>query len=274
MKRLLIIYSLSLFVAACGNIDESAPKFVIEGFIFAGETVDDIRIKEQIGISEPDSIERLITDAQVILIKDGESYPLVYAEDSYQYLGDDLSVETGDLFRLEATVDGRMAYAETVVPEPTSGLSISEPELVVPPIVLSFGLLQQLNELFFTARLTAKWDNPNNDLHFIVVEPVASEPDSIFPTGFPQEGIDFLSSFKFAPQALEIDTFSIIGIALENYGRHRAKVYRVNQEYADLFDNPDQDSRDLSVPPSNVVNGFGIFSAFAADSVFFDIVRE
>lgn len=274
MSRIWVICLLFLSVAGCDSLEESTPKFVIEGFIFAGERVNNIRIKEQVAISESDSIERFITDAQVILIKEGESYPLVHAEGNYRYLGNDLSVETGDLFRLEATVNGRTAYAETVVPEPTSGLSISESEMVVPPIVLSFGLLQQLNELFFTVRLTARWDNPNNDLHFIVVEPVSSELDSIFPTGFPQEGIDFLSSFKFAPQALEIDTFSIIGIAFENYGQHRAKVYRVNQEYADLFDNPEQDSRDLSVPPSNVVNGFGIFSAFAADSVFFDIVRE
>ena len=273
MKKTLAIWSF-IFAISCGTLEESAPKFVIEGFIFAGEPVNDIRIKEQISVSDPDSIERVITDAEVVLIKENVRYLLDYSEGNYRYFGNDLLVETGDVFRLEVTVEDRMAYAETVVPEPTSGLRISDDELIVPPILLTFGLLERLNELFFTARLTAQWDNPNDELHFIVVEPVFSEIDSIFPTDFPQEGIDFLSSFKFAPQALEIDTFSIIGIAFESYGRHRAKVYRVNQEYADLFNNPEQDSRDLGDPPSNVVNGFGIFSAFSADSVFFDIVRE
>lgn len=273
MRELIAIFSL-LVLGACGSLEESSPKFVVEGFIFAGEPIGDIRIKEQIDLNEVDSVERFITDAQVVLLKENVAYPLSHVEGSYHYIGDDLSVEAGDHFRLEATVGGRTAYAETTVPEPTSGLAISSNQLVVPPIMLSFGVLQQLQQLFFTARITASWDNPNDELHFIVVEPVVSEIDSIFPTGFPQEGIDFLSSFKFAPQAIEVDTFSIVGIAFESYGRHSAKVYRVNQEYADLFNNPEQDSRDLSVPPSNVVNGFGIFSAFAADSIFFDIVRE
>jgi len=274
MKHILVLSTLILFCFACSETSITDPKFVIEGSIFAGEPVTDIRIKEQVGIDEPDSLERLIADAAVVLIKDGEIFRLLYENGFYKYFGNDLTVQSGDLFRLEATVGDRTAYAETIVPEPTQGLTISDAQMVVPEIVLSFGLLEKLTELFFNVRLTARWDNPNDELHFIVVEPVVNDFDSIFPPGFPQSGIDFLSEFKFAPEALDIDTFSIIGIAFETYGRHRAKVYRVNQEYADLFNNPEQDSRDLTSPPSNVVNGFGIFSAFATDSVFFDIVRE
>ncbi|MCP4459295.1 MAG: DUF4249 family protein [Cytophagales bacterium] len=274
MKQSLIISLFLLLGYSCNQIDDTDPKFVIEGFIFAGERVEDIKVKEQIGIDEPDSLDRLIRDAVVVLIKEGQEYPLQYDEGNYKYFGSNLLVESGDLLRLEVTVGDRIASAETIVPAATEGLTISGTELIVPEIILSFGLVNKLAELFFTSRLTASWDNPGEDLHFIAIEPVVAEYDSLFPTGFPQEGKDFLSGFKFAPQALEVDTFSIIGIAFETYGRHRAKVYRVNQEYADLFNNPEQDSRDLTVPPSNVVNGFGIFSAFASDSVFFDIVRE
>lgn len=269
--------TLSLFVVlglSCTPSDDTDPKFVIEGFLFAGEHVSDIKVKEQIGIDEPDSVNRLIDNATVVLIKDGREYALQYEEGGYTYFGDDLQVESGDVFRLEVTVGNRMASAETMVPEPTQGLSIANTEIIVPTLVLSFTLINQLTELFFNARLTARWDNPNDDLHFIVIAPVVTEYDSIFPSDFPQNALSFLSSFKFAPQALEVDTFDIIGIAFETYGRHRVKVYRVNQEYADLFNNPAQDSRDLTTPSSNVVNGFGIFSSFASDSVFFDIVRE
>ena len=269
--------TISLFLVlgfSCNQTDETDPKFVIEGFIFAGEPVNDIKIKEQTGIDEPDSLNRLIKDAIVVLIKGGQEYLLQYDEDTYKYFDGDLVVESGDKFRIEVTVGDRMAYAETTVPAPTQGLSISDTEVIVPTLVLSFSLINQLTDLFFNARLTTRWENPNNELHFIVVESVVTEVDPIFPDGFPEDARDFLAGFKFAPQALEVDTFDIIGIAFESYGRYRAKVYRVNQEYADLFNNPEQDSRDLTLPPSNVINGFGIFSAFAADSVFFDIVRE
>lgn len=274
MKKLTALFATLLICFSCIDEDNTNPKFVIEAFIFAGEPVEGIKVKEQIRINEPDSLNRLISDAEVVLIKNGEKYLLDYVDGNYRYSGNDLNIVSGDVFRLEVTVDGRIATAETIVPAPTVGLEISDSVLVVPTLALNFDLIEKLTELFFNARLTASWENPNNDLHFIVIEPVVSELDSIFPTGFPQSGIDFLSDFKFAPEATEVDTFSIIGIAFESYGRHRAKVYRVNQEYADLFNNPEQDSRDLTAPPSNVINGFGIFSAFAADSVFFDIVRE
>ena len=273
MKRFLALLLLVLSFS-CEQDENTDPKFVVEGFLFAGEKVDDIRIKEQIRINEPDSIDRLIDDAETVLIKENKKYLLEYDQGAYKYFGNDLEVEPGDFFRLEVTVDDRMAFAETVVPEPTRGLMLSETEIPIPTLLLSFGLVNQLTELFFSRRLTASWNNPNNELHFISIESVATENDPIFPVDFPQEGRDFLSQFRFAPQAIEEDTFSIVGIAFENYGYHRAKVYRVNQEYADLFNNPEQDSRDLTEPPSNVINGFGIFSAFASDSVFFDIVRE
>ena len=42
----------------------------------------------------------------------------------------------------------------------------------------------------------------------------------------------------------------------------------------ELFKNLEQDSRDLNEPPSNIVNAIGIFTAFALDSVFFEVNRE
>ncbi|MBC8181278.1 hypothetical protein H8E88_09140 [candidate division KSB1 bacterium] len=52
------------------------------------------------------------------------------------------------------------------------------------------------------------------------------------------------------------------------------KVFRVNQEYGDLYQSRNQDSRDLNEPLTNIVNGLGVFSAFNCDSVFFDFEGE
>ncbi len=45
------------------------------------------------------------------------------------------------------------------------------------------------------------------------------------------------------------------------------RVYKVNQEYANLYRSREQDSRSLNEPLTNVQNGLGVFSAFASDSV-------
>ncbi|MEE9371796.1 MAG: DUF4249 family protein [Saprospiraceae bacterium] len=272
MRRILTISIIIIAGFSCTE-EIGEPKFVVEGFIFAGEPVNNIKIKEQIEIGMPDSLENLISNADVVLIKNNIEYALDFDNGKYKYFGNDLAIVSGDNFRLEVTVGDRIASAETVVPQATTGLVISDLVITVPKIVLSFSLIEELTDLFWNARSTVSWDNQNDELHFIVIESVEEEMDPLFPEGFPQNAKDFLSGFKFAPEALEVDSFNIIGIAFDSYGRHRAKVYRVNSEYADLFDNPKQDSRDLTTPPSNIVNGFGIFSAFAADSVFFDIVN-
>jgi len=51
------------------------------------------------------------------------------------------------------------------------------------------------------------------------------------------------------------------------------QVFRVNQEYVDLFENIDQDSRNLNEPPTNIANGLGIFTAFNSDSIFFEVKK-
>ncbi len=60
---------------------------------------------------------------------------------------------------------------------------------------------------------------------------------------------------------------------MEALGAHHAKVYRVNAEYAQLYENRTQDSRDLNEPPSNIRNGLGVFSAFNSSSVSFEVAR-
>jgi hypothetical protein len=51
-------------------------------------------------------------------------------------------------------------------------------------------------------------------------------------------------------------------------------VYRINQEYADLYRTRQQDSRDLNEPLSNVVNGLGVFSAFNGVSSMLVVRRQ
>lgn len=62
-------------------------------------------------------------------------------------------------------------------------------------------------------------------------------------------------------------------MSITHYGLHRVRVYRVNQEYADLYDTRQQDSRDLNEPLTNIVNGLGIFSAFNSNEIYFTAVK-
>jgi hypothetical protein len=78
--------------------------------------------------------------------------------------------------------------------------------------------------------------------------------------------------FRSAP--FRRNEYTLNATTLEKYGQHRVKIYRVNQEYADLYENRNQDSRNLTEPITNVVNGLGIFTAFSYADVYFDVKKQ
>ncbi len=65
--------------------------------------------------------------------------------------------------------------------------------------------------------------------------------------------------------------YRINAMQLTHLGKHIVKVYRVNQEYADLYGSRQQDSRELNEPLTNIHGGLGIFSAFNSASAIFTV---
>lgn len=262
---------------ACTKETFREQNFVIEAFLFAGEDSHQIRIKEiePLSISEPENIP--ITDAQVILIKENRSIELVYNPTTQQYedVNKALVVSSGDKFEINVKVGEKLATGTTIVPMATSDLAISKTQIVVPAITVRQGIADEIRALFTSASFQLRWSNPKNELHFMAIENVVEE-ELIFPEDFPipSQTLALIQSFRFITAPTTDTLLQIPALSLGTYGRFKVKIYKVNQEYADLYNNAEQDSRDLNAPPSNIKNAVGIFSAFAADSVFIDIVKK
>ena len=244
---------------------------VVEAFLYAHEPVTDIRLMQTIPLASEDSVAPPINDATVRLIKNGVSYTLAPsgADGFYAYPGNDLAVEAGDVFRLEVEGAGQRITAETKVPPPPAGVALSDQVLELPTFGLpgsgGFGGPGQIQN----NTLTVTWDNPSNLLHYVVIESLTTEePEYILPEFIR----DRFTGFRLVTRPTDVNFFDIRVVALEVFGPHRAIVYRVNREYADLYENREQDSRDLNEPPTNIEGGLGVFSAFNSRSVTFDVV--
>ncbi|MFC1639376.1 DUF4249 family protein [Gemmatimonadota bacterium] len=269
-RHLSMLLAASTF-AGCDSTStepEATDLFVVEAFLFAGEVINDIRITETIPLS--DTIDAPpINDAQVELFKNGLTYTLVATGDSgyYEYTADDLAVEAGDTIGIAVTYGGVIATGETVVPNAPVGVGIDRDTLWVPELGVGMGGGGFNRE---DSQLAASWDNPDQLLHYVVIESLEDSAESIVPDGFRK----FVSRFRLVAEPTKDDYHFIDMRALRDMGRHIARVYRVNEEYAQLYDNRTQDSRDLNEPPSNIHGGLGVFSAFSSDSVAFAVVRE
>lgn len=277
-KYILYLPIIVVFFFSCeeenlNNIAEN--QFVVEGFIYAGEPINDIRIKSTFPLTEVEDSSVPINDAEVTLIKNGQRYSLVASgtDGFYNYPKDDVLVETNDVFQLEVIHNGITATAETIVPTPTTGLGLSQDSLKVPPLPLSEGreaVVEVITNFLRDSRIEATWDNPNADLYFMIVESVKDTIDPIFPGPV----LDALAGFRFVSEPTDETSLSFLGGTLISYGQYAVKVYHINQEYAALYENREQDSRDLNEPPSNVENALGVFSAFNSQKAFFIVAQE
>ncbi len=272
---ILLIFVTCLFCLQCSQEEKITDNYVVEAYLYSNERIKNIRITETLPIQSTDTIAPPIKDATVILKKLNKEYQLQYdnQSSSYFYPSADLEVKPNDAFEIMVKNKERTATASTVVPLATEGLNLSDTKILIPQIYLNFQTRDQIVFLFTNARLMVNWDNAENQLHFISIESL-DKFDPIFPANFPPGVISLFRTFRFVSAPNRNSSYEIVGLSLETYGRYRVKVYRVNKEYADLYENQAQDSRDLNEPPSNINNAFGVFSAFASDSAFFEVVRN
>ena len=273
----LFFLCLMLTLLACDELEQPPTnKFVVEAFITADQAISDIKIKESSDLIADTLLDVPISDATVRLISGNENVLLSFNSNSGKYFldGRDFDITSGQTYELLIEANGVNATATTVVPEPPTGLQLSGTVLTIPPLAFNFGLRAQIQQLFSEERITFSWASTPGGAYFVVIETLEAELDPILPPQIPEQSQELLGSFRFISAPSEDNSFEIIGIALETYGRHVARVYRVNQEYVDLFNSATQDSRDLNEPPTNLTNALGIFTAFAVDSLEFEVVRE
>ena len=271
MRNVLTMLVCLLGSMACGgDLDFVAPDpdtFVIQAFIFSDEPVEWVTVSGVLPVdADSTEVAPVISNAEITIFRGTERFDLQPTSGEpgrYHYPGEDLDIQIGDVFRLEATVNGRTARAETVVPMAPVGLGLSADSLIAPTFPPQRG---QGPGNLLNARITAQWTNAGDQLHFVVIDNIEEAPQIL-----PTTAIFSRFASRLIQQPTAADSSVVRVVMLTHYGQHRLKLYRVNEEYVDLYRGLQQDSRDLNEPPSNVHGALGIFSAFSADSSFFEV---
>jgi len=263
-----------LTAQACADSDPTGPDgdlLVVRAFLFAGEPVADIRITTTVPLVSDDTVGIPVSDATVWLERDGVRFDLIATTGvagAYHYPGSDLVVAAGEIFDLGISRGSESISATTMVPSPPQGFAVSSDVMDVVDLTAGFGGFGGRGGgggLAFGG-LIVSWINPERDLFFVVVDNVETDPEQIPAPEFIRQARRFTS----APTPADSTTIS--QLSLTHLGEHRIRLYHVNQEYADLYEGRVQDSRDLNEPPSNILGGLGVFSAFSSSEGTFTAI--
>jgi len=281
MKKVMAVWPLAALFLACEGdtgLESRQDLIVVRAYIYAHEPVADIQITRTLSLGSEATSAPPVNDAQVSLVKSDKTYNLVASPgDSgyYHYPGADLHIETGDKFTIQVTHNSLQSTGTTTVPKPPAGVSLSNDTLFIRS-GYPFGPGgnpgapgENPGGIPTDDILEVTWDEDSEALFYLMVENLEDTPvqaDSLFP--------DFMRPARFVSSPTNLNRYSISGRDITHLGRHRIKVYRVNQEYADLYSTRQQDSRDLNEPLSNIENGLGIFSAFNSTEAYFEAVEE
>ena len=262
-----------LVAQACTDSDPMGPGgdlLVVRAFLFAGEPVADIRITTTVPLVSEDTLGTPVSDAIVWLERDDVRFDLIATPGvagAYHYPGSDLVVGVGEIFELRISHGSTTISATTMVPSSPEGFAVSSDVMDVVDLTAGFGGRGggPGGGLAFGG-LIVRWTNPERDLFFVVVDNLETNPVQIPAPEFIGRARRFVS----APTPADSTTIS--QLSLTHLGEHRIRLYRVNQEYADLYEGRVQDSRDLNEPPSNILGGLGVFSAFSSSEGTFTAV--
>lgn len=270
-KSILYIFLVSIQFLACTDESEEIPfadTAIVVGYLYAGELVQNIKVSSLIPFNADSTEEFYINDAEIDIINNGNSYRLTLSEgDSgyYHYPGEDLEIRIGETYEFRMNYDGVEITAQTTVPQIPEGLSISTTDIYIEPIYEFFDLRnREIGDLNIT------WKNDNGDYYYVLIDNVEENPLPIDVNGI-LDGFKGGRNFSFISQPTQLDIYRIRGITLQQYGTHRVKLYKVNKEYADLYESSEQDSRNLNEPINNIQNGLGIFTSFNSSSIFFEV---
>ena len=210
MMRIFYII-LSLLFISCDDETPIEENFVVEAYLFQGEKVDDIKIKETKLWNSDDTIDVMIGNGNIKLYANGDEFDLSYDNFRQLYISnEEIDITSGSTYGIRVEVNNRVATAETIVPSKPVGLRLTEDKIIIPQLKLSPGLPNVLSNLFQNARTNIEWDNPNNEYHYLTVKYVGNQEDPIFTDDFPGVIGDFFSNFSL--QSAPTQDLSLIHI--------------------------------------------------------------
>jgi hypothetical protein len=273
MRYIYILFSIIVYVliSSCEDsspINTETDLVVIQAYLFAGDTINDIRITKTFAMGVDTALMPPVNDATVQLVKNTITYNLVSSPgDSgyYNYSGHDLVVGEGDKFTIKVDYFGKVASGTTTVPTPPSGVVESNDTLMMPesfkPGQFQFDSTKN--------QVKVSWEIEANAMYFVDIRNIEEEPQFV-ESKYPRRGLPG----RMVNMPMNQNSYTILFEDLIYYGRYRVTVYKINQEYVDLYISRNQNSRELNEPLTNIQNGLGIFSAFNSVSVYFRAIQE
>lgn len=275
IQILSLLLLISIFSSSCeqeslGTFETQTP--VIDAYIYAGMPVDSIRITQSISYAQTDSTQLSLNDLNPSISDGTNTYVLNSIGNGY-YQNLELLIETETSYQLRFDYQEEQVDAVTYIPSKRIA-KISQEEIEMERIALGSFPGQGGGDI--PDPLEISWDNSEGDYYYVLINNMEDNPSYI--NEFLQQRLEEsgdLGRFRRISEPGITDFYPINPQRdLQQFGLHRVIVYRVNPEYAALYESSSSSSLNISEPPTNINNGLGIFTGLSSDTLYFNVKEK
>jgi len=257
LQYAIVFLSLALF--ACNKIElkeNGGAKPIVESYLVPGRPIE-VKIWKEIMYESGDTILDIIDNLNVTVTENAVS--TILAQDpTGNYISTQFIVSEGNTYTIEFEYQGNKISAQTQIPFQPLNYSCNITQFSMSEM-RSMGP-QNINPV------TLSWVAIDNSYFLTIVENVESSPIAIN-TGMPNRPHVFRNS------PVQGNNFQIPMPSFSYYGEHRVILYKLNPEYAALYENNGSSSLNLTSPPGNISNGLGIFTGINADTLYINVIE-
>jgi hypothetical protein len=242
------------------SLDELEPRAVVEAYLSAGDSVQ-VLVTEEIPFgSQTDTLADPIEGLSITL--ETENKTIFLADRGYGLYSSPEPILEEKTYTLKFIYNDKTISAQTTIPSKPQHFSLNVTELTITPFSFGGGFPGTRPTFPDPVRLT--WSNDDQSYYLSAFKNIETTPESIFDGQLVFGGRNRPPSFNRPTQlsGTEIETPRI-----QYYGIHDIILMHVQPEYAALYETNGNNSLNLAAPPTNIENGLGIFTGYAADTL-------
>ncbi|MDR1808890.1 MAG: DUF4249 domain-containing protein [Prevotella sp.] len=246
-------------MTACGeelmSYDVSGDTPIVESYLQEGANTLSVRLYSmEVYLKDGYELSQPIGDLQLNI--NGKALTETVAGTYSLNLGDD-TIRGLQKYDLSFEYLGKTIQALTIVPKPVDNLNIE------PAYITRESSYYYYWDTADTTEIKLTWDDPDHSYYQIYIESPASA-DMPSPDG----GMTFRRRMM---QPFQGNSYTTTSREFMSAGYYSIYVYRVNREYADIYEQVS--STDLSNPSSAIENAFGIFTAMSVAKTRFRVIE-
>ena len=262
-----ILMMLPVIFSACTKITEVTSSYkaaaVVQGYLYQGKPVL-LQVTEQIPAGSNTTGQTPIDTLHVFIIHNGDTVALTHTDTGYYKSDSTFIIQPAQTYSLLFYFNGSYVTAVTTVPATPTNFSESETSMTLTQINLSNGPPSSPPSMPSPLNLT--WTNDNQGYYLVVAKNTEVNPEAVY------TGVDTLH-LAFQTQPTQANSEEVRSQQFEYYGSTLIILFHVNPEYASLYFASSSSSQNLTSPSTNVVNGYGIFTAVSSDTLNFAVIK-